>query len=220
MLGDPYVLVLLQDDSRETDLVRHFIDAVAFISDAPLSVGRTLDDRYIPEDSSDRDLLDRLGSDRVYEATQAAFVSRTFYPLQIDEECVEPLLRRKAGLRLYAEALRAQTPAQEFRDLWRVQESAFRLQDDALVATLANFEPAIALGFTKTELKRLSVLRGQASHAKSRLGVDDLVRVEQECRAQMPRVKALAERVILTKKEWGSPSLAVDAIQFRPYPPS
>lgn len=50
------------------------------------------------------------------------------------------------------------------------------------------------------------------SHAASSAGLDELITVETECSKHVPHLKALAERVILTKASWGYPTLGVDEI--------
>jgi hypothetical protein len=56
----------------------------------------------------------------------------------------------------------------------------------------------------------MRVLRGRASHAESKAGYDELVAVERECGRKVARLKNLVERVLLTKKNWGYPTVAVD----------
>ena len=57
-------------------------------------------------------------------------------------------------------------------------------------------------------------MRVRASHAATRPGksLAELIRVERDCSEDVHRLKNLAERVILTKAEWGDPSLEVDEI--------
>jgi hypothetical protein len=54
-------------------------------------------------------------------------------------------------------------------------------------------------------------LRGRASHAQARakVGKQELIEVERECIRALPRLKTLVERVILTKKSWGYPTVGV-----------
>src|SRR5205085_9366951 len=93
-----------------------------------------------------------------------------------------------------------------------ILEAAFGKRDDELVALLAKYEPARKLDFDEAEVKQLLVLRGRASHAQSSAGIKELVYVDQECSKQLPRLKNLCERVILTKKDWGYPTIAADEL--------
>ena len=92
----------------------------------------------------------------------------------------------------------------QFRELWRVLEAAFGRKDKNLLGRLDRYQPARDLEFKYAELEHLWILRGRASHAESRDGVDELVRVEQECARRLPRLKNLVERVISTEDSWGS----------------
>jgi hypothetical protein len=56
------------------------------------------------------------------------------------------------------------------------------------------------------------VLRGRASHARSKRGIREVRAVTQECRAKLPRLKSLVERVIATKKTWGAPTIAFETL--------
>ena len=61
-------------------------------------------------------------------------------------------------------------PIGRFREFWRVLESAFGQKDAELLDSLAEFRPAIHLGFALEELRQLQILRGRASHAETQLG--------------------------------------------------
>ncbi|MBM2824012.1 MAG: hypothetical protein HW413_2758, partial [Thermoleophilia bacterium] len=65
---------------------------------------------------------------------------------------------------------------------------------------------------TRDELENLREFRGRASHAESRDGTDELRRVRTTVAESEHRLKSLVERVITTKKDWGSRSAAVEDI--------
>jgi hypothetical protein len=211
--GKPLRRLRLPDhESSEDVLLNNFVNAVTFLTDAPLSVSRRRgEDRFIPENEEERKQLEQFGTDELYRKTGARFESRTF-TVQVDADAVSALLDRSAGLRLYAAAMKLPLVVAQFRELWRVLESAFRAKDDALAGLLASYPPAREFGFGRKELKDLLVLRGKASHAESNAGVSQLIAVEQECRRCLPRLKNLVEWVILTKKTWGLPTLEVEAL--------
>jgi hypothetical protein len=100
----------------------------------------------------------------------------------------------------------------QFREFWRVLESAFGVLDEELVAAVTNFPPAQAMEFRADELRQLLILRGRASHAASKGEVHELTRVERECSQRLPRLKNLAERVIATKATWGYPTAGVNEL--------
>ena len=119
-------------------------------------------------------------------------------------------------MRIDATALALGTSSARFREVWRLLEAAFQLKDNDLIQRLAErlpeYGPVRQLGFDRDELRELHTLRGRASHAESRSGVHELEHVERECGARVARLKCLAERVILTKKSWGSPTTGVEEL--------
>ena len=56
------------------------------------------------------------------------------------------------------------------------------------------------------------ILRGRASHAESKSGIRELRDVITETRNALPRLKNLAEQVILTKKTWGIPTQDIERL--------
>lgn len=109
-------------------------------------------------------------------------------------------------MRLYADAVRLTLDLARFRELWRVLESALAETGKQLVDLLAAYPPAQQLEFGHGELSGLLTLRGRASHAQTKGGVQQLAAVERECRQ---RLQNLVERVILTKQHWGHPTPGV-----------
>jgi hypothetical protein len=79
-----------------------------------------------------------------------------------------------------------------------------------LVGLLASYPPATQLGFDRQELRDLLTLRGRASHADSRTALQELIRTDKDCATRVDRLNTLVERVLLTKKDWGTMALEVD----------
>jgi hypothetical protein len=197
---------LAGDEPTETVLVQALVGAIAFLTDIPLTVSPAFHlSRFDAEDAEDEAMLREFGTADVFTGTSAQVVRRAFLDEPLTGDRLEWLLHRPLGVRLYADAIRANSVAGEFRDLWGVLESAFGEQGEDLVTALAAYGPATALGFDETSLEALMTLRDRASGAASQGGVADVLRVERECRARRSGLKLLVERVILTKRAWGSP---------------
>ena len=203
----PLPRLRIPDDSGPSH--RHLddvIDALSFLTDKRLHcrhVGRGL---LVPEDQEDADLIEGVGSDEPFSATGLKASIRTM-SFVVDAENVQALVGGpRIGVRLYADALRLTLPTSQFREFWRVLESAFGQKDRALVKSIAEYEPAQEIKFDIEELKDLLTLRGRASHAETSAPDIELDRVEGLCDDKLPRLRSLAERVILTKRTWGAPS--------------
>ena len=163
-------LRIRDDEPPDHILAVDLVSAISFLSDVPLSISHPIrEDRLVAEDEEDRRALADLGTDDVYHETTARLGTRTFGGVALTPENLTSLLGRRAGLRIYADALKHGTASARFRERWRVLESAFNRQDDELVALLADYAPAQAMGFSRDELKKLLVLRGRAAHAGRRL---------------------------------------------------
>jgi len=196
---------LAGDEPAETVLVQALVGAIAFLTDIPLTLGAAFHlSRFDAEDGDDEAVLREFGTADVFTGTAAQVVRRAFLDEPLSGERLEWLLHRPLGVRLYADAIRANSVAGEFRDLWGVLESAFGHTGPDLVAGLASYGPATALGFDATSLDALLVLSERASGAAASGGLEEVLRVERECRARRSGLKLLVERVILTKREWGS----------------
>jgi hypothetical protein len=203
---------LVGDEPPERVLVDDFVSALTFLTDALVALSRPPDgDRLVAETDEERVILERLGSDKPFIETTAQISCRTFNPI-VDAEALLALRNRAPGTRLYADAMKLGLGVAQFRELWRVLESAFASKNDDLVECLGAYSRAEQLGFDKEELRAFLVLRGRASHAESKAGVREVAHVERECRARLPRLKSLVERVILTKASWGYPSLGIDEL--------
>jgi hypothetical protein len=204
---------LRNDTAPESVYAEDVVNAVSFLSDVPLGLSKPpFDDRFVPENDADRQTLELLGTDEVYLMTTAILSTRAFSNIPFTSELVRTLVARRPGLRLYADALRLDSDVAKFRELWRILESAFGVQDDELVAALTDYPPAQAMGFTAKKLRELLVLRNRASHAASKRGLEQLAAVKRECSQRLPKLKNLAERVIITKKSWGFKTKGVEEL--------
>jgi hypothetical protein len=191
------------------------IDGLSFLTDISLHCRHTGRGLLVPEDQKDADLIEGVGSDEPFSATSLKTSIRTV-SLVVDAENVQTLIGGpRIGVRLYADALRLSLPTSQFREFWRVLESAFGQKDKALVKSLAEYKPAKEIKFDAEELKDLLTLRGRASHAETSAPDVELSRVEGLCDDKLPRLRSLVERVILTKQTWGAPSGGV----HNPAPP-
>ncbi len=206
-------LRLVEDEALENILSQDFISALTFLTDTPITLSRPPhSDRFVPETDEDRKLLERFGTDQPYDRISAAVSTRSSSTRGVTIKTITDLMPRRVGLRLYANAMKANLAVAQFREFWRILEAAFGERGDKLVALLAKYEPARKLGFDEAEVKQLLLLRDRASHAQSSAGIKELVYVDQECSSQLPRLKNLCERVILTKKSWGYPTVGTDEL--------
>lgn len=180
--------------------------ALTFLTDVPLKVSRPFPpSELIAESAEDIAALDAFGTRQVYAESRALLAIRTFQPI-VDADAIRALIPRTVGLRLYADAIALNSDVATYRELWRILESAFGLQDKPLVDALATYAPARELGFDREELHALMVLRGKASHAATKGGLAEILRVGDLTSERRDRLKCLVERVILTKKTWGARS--------------
>jgi hypothetical protein len=157
----------------------------------------------VAENEEDRATLEALGTRLVLEEMATHIATRTFGECA-DPQILEALIPKTVGLRIYADAVALSADVPKYRELWRVLESAFGLQGKDLVTALVSYPPAQELGFDENELKALLTLRGQVSHAATRGGLAELLRVGGLATGRVARLKCLAERVILTKRTWGT----------------
>jgi hypothetical protein len=214
--GEGSTLVLDEDEFvKQAALASTVVDAIAFIRDARLSLRRpdnVASNRLLPEAPGDRDLLAQAGTDAVASTLGVQWSVRTFGSVEITGDAIGVLLGRRSGLSLYADALHLDSPIAKYRELWKVLESAFGAKDRSLLKLLADFPPLMAMEVKESELKELWVLRGRASHAESKKGMDELAFVRRECSHRMTRLKNFVERVILTKEIWGVPSIGISEL--------
>jgi hypothetical protein len=202
--------IRIGDGGRAVSLAGAFLDALAFLTDATINVARPggVPDTLVPESSEDTATLESLGTSEVHAVFGGSPSIRTF-SAQVDGDAIMALLPKAPGLRLYSDALKMAHPVAQFRELWRVLESAFGRKNQRLVALLGEYPPAVLIGFTPDEIHGLWVLRGRASHAESRAGLNEILAVEGDVRRSVARLKSLVERVIMTKEQWGTATLEV-----------
>jgi len=186
--------------------------SLTFLTDAPLAVNRLLgQSELVPESEEDTATLAALGTRLVLEEMATHIATRTFGQV-VASKTLEALIPKTVGLRIYSDAVSLHADVPKYREFWRVLESAFGLQGKELVAALASYAPAQELGFDSDELNALLVLRGQVSHAATRGGLAELLRVGGIATARVSRLKCLAERVILTKRKWGTRDCEIDEL--------
>ena len=143
-----------------------FISALTFLTDTPITLScPPHNDRFVPETDEDRELLEHFGTDQPYSRVSFLSSMRSFSLNGVTDKTITDLMPRRVGLRLYANAMKANLAVAQFREFWRILEAAFGERGDKLVALLAKYEPAKKLGFDEAEIKQLLKLRGRASHA-------------------------------------------------------
>ncbi len=195
------------------DAVLRMVERLSFLTDTPIRHSRILHlDELVPENQEDETYLDSFGTRDIHHETSITMSIRTFTWSDLREDFFDKLGEKDAGLALYAQALLEQEPVGQFRDLWKVLESGFGVQNEELIGCLSKYEPTQQLGFSEPELKSLLVLRGRASHASSRAGIEDIKIVNREVTEKMPRLKCLVEQLLLTKKSWGFKTQATDRL--------
>lgn len=205
--GEPDVGIYVPESSALSRYVRRVVNAISFVVDTPIRHAHKLgDDVLIPESSEDESLLEDFQTSRVFRSTSGQVRVRTFSASEITGEVFETLLGRDLGLSLYRHALLSKDPVASFREYWKLLESAFRKHNDDLVDLLSDYQPAQQLDFTEDELSYLQILRGRASHAESSAGINEHRNVIDETSRKLPRLKCLAEQVLLTKQTWGAPT--------------
>lgn len=206
--------LVIKEDFATSHAVVTAADILTFRTDTPIQLSSLIQkNEIIAESPEEVEQLAMLGTKSIFENTSFSIIMRSFDPSDISgDESVFELQKKETGLRLYAAAMAQYEPAGQFRELWRVFEAAFRKQDDALVTMLSKYQPAKELGFSKSELKKLLVLRHRSSHANSQAGIEGLRTVDIATREKFDRLKTLVEQVILTKKNWGSSDLDVERL--------
>ena len=162
-------------------------------------LGAEFPNRYLPDCEEDRALLKKLG-DRPRLPLWGRTGTEVFEDVDVDADFVKELARRRA-VRIYPEALHDISATATFRDLWRTLELAFQAEGKELTRLLAEFGPAKRLGFDREELEELRAIRGQISHAASKLGPPDVSRSETAASQSLGRLWGLVDWVILSKKE-------------------
>lgn len=194
-------------------ILRSAVRVLSFLLEAPIEAASLLNEEdLIAESEADEQRLRELGSLAPFVELHTRLSIHVPRFQSFDAATLDKLLSREVGLALYSDALRLSTPIGRFRELWRLLESAFGQKDSDLLASLANYPPAVNLEFDHEELRELHILRGRASHAESSAGLDEYHIVSQRVEDLLPRLECLAEEVLLTKKTWGTRGLAVERL--------
>lgn len=167
--------------------------------------------QYLPDCDEDEELLREMDS-RPRLPLAGRTGTEVFEGGAVGGDFVRELARRQA-VRVYPEALHDISATATFRDLWRTLELAFQAEGRDLTRLLSEFGPAKRLGFDRDELERLRTIRGQISHASSRLGPREISRSETAASEELGRLWSLVDWVILSKKE---ASQALDEDELRP----
>lgn len=210
--GSPIPFVVVPEAAALQELAADALNAVAFLIGVGLSGSRLFAFNHLsPEGLGDERRLTELGSPWVAPELSIGVEIRTFYVDAVEPPVVKRLMGRP-GVAIYSDSLNTLAPVARFRELWRILESAFGLQDRHLTRRLAEYQPAVDMHFDGTELEGLRTLRGRASHAASRARSCELLAVERNVLRCVGRLQALAERVILTKKTWGTPTTEVEEL--------
>ena len=215
--GEPTRSVEVPEKNEASAILRSAVRILSFAIDNPSSVSSRLgEDELIPENAGDEDRLVELGCLTPHVDLKISVGLRGPRIRTVDDRALELLLEREVGLALYSDAAKMTTATGAYREFWRVLESAFGQKDASLLRSIVSFEPARRLGFDEEELRRLHVLRGRASHAESSAGLEEYQRVSSGVEEKLPRVRALAEQVLLTKAKWGSRGLGEERIGSLP----
>ena len=186
---------------------------LSFVIDVPVRCARTIQaDTLIAEGDEDEKCLSEFGTSTIFHTLGTSLELRTFVISDLRNDHLDIFVKRESGIALYSQALLQLESTGRYRDFWRVLESAFGVKNADLVNCLEEYKPAREMGFTKSELEELLVLRGRASHAYSSAGIKEIRDVGKDIDRRLARLKNLAERVILTKKTWGVRSLGIDPI--------
>src|SRR5438034_590623 len=126
-------LRLVKDEAAQHILSQDFISALTFLTDVPITLSRPpLSVRIVPETEEDRELLERLGTEQPYHRSSALVRMRSFSLNGATVETITNLMPRRVGLRLYANAMKADLAVAQFRELWRTLEAAIGKRDDEL----------------------------------------------------------------------------------------
>lgn len=166
---------------------------------------------FLPDTERDEQLLLEMGR-RPRMPLSGRTGTEVFPGGAVDGPFIQELARRQA-VRVYPEALHDISATATFRDLWRTLELAFQAEGKELTELLAQFGPAKRLGFDRTELESLRAIRGQISHASSRLGPREVSRSEAAAGSVLGRLWSLVDWVILSKRD---ASRSLDEDELRP----
>lgn len=211
--GSPTKGIAVPEQADVARFLPRVVHILSFLTDIPIRYAHKLGgDSLVAESSVDAECLKQFETQQIYLELTATCSTRSFSLPSVDTETLEALATKELGLALYAQALLIQEPIAAYREFWKLLESAFGAKDKQLICYLSDFASAQELRFTTDELNQLCTLRGRASHAESRSGVEEHRFVFAETTRRLPRLKCLAERVILTKKTWGVRTTGTQAL--------
>ena len=211
--SEPTVGILVPEQLDIGRFLHRIVHILSFLTDIPIRYAHKMGgDSLIDESTDDAQFLKSFATKQIYEEFTMECTTRSFSLPSVDNSTLEALAAKELGLTLYAQALLLQEPIAAYCEFWKLLESAFGVKGDQLISCLSDFMPAQQLKFTTDELRQLHILRGRASHAESRSGIDEYRFVFTKTNRRLPRLKCLAERVILTKKTWGDKSTATEEL--------
>lgn len=198
--------------AQETASFHGFVDdvtnALAFLYGRTFSLCSNLSKALIPESQADEAILDAFGTRDAYQTVGVRFAMfRTVADAPPSQELIDRLIKRGPGLRLYTGA---PGPINRFRDLWLVLESAFGIDGNRLIEALAEYPPVVSHGPTRDVLKQLMVVRGRASHAATKAPGREWSEIQDLVSEHLGTLLTLVDRVMLTKKTWGTPTCGVE----------
>ena len=185
-------------------------NALGFLYGRTFSLLSNLSKTLVPEDPADAAVLASFNTTEAYTTIGVRFETlRTVADVPPSQQLMIALLKKSAGLRLYAGAI---GPIARYRDLWLILESAFGVDGERLVRRLAEYPPVVKHGPSPEVLHRLLVIRGRVSHAATKAPAREFIEIEELVSQHLDTLLTLADRVILTKKTWGTPTCGVEAL--------
>ena len=201
--GVPARMLSVPEAAAFHSFAQDVTNALGFLYGASFTLYSNLSKELIPEDSTDDAILASFNTREAYTTVVVRLETlRTVADTPPSQQLVDALLRRSAGLRLYAGAL---APVARYRDLWLILESAFGAQGEKLIALLCSYPPVKNHGPSPEVLRRLLVIRGRASHAATKAPAREFSEVQELASEHLGILVGLAHCVILTKKTWGTP---------------
>ena len=190
-----------------SELPKNITNALTFLYDSKINMSIKISEAYLePENEKEQKLLESFETKTIRQpgilTIQAGMSSPKF-----DASAILHLIPKTIGLEIYAQAISTNESLIQFRELWRVLESAFTLTDEKLCKTLSKFQPVMDVPLSYQSIKNLLVLRGRASHANSKKGANEARALRVECEENLSTLKNLVSIVIDHKSPWGNPSL-------------
>lgn len=210
--SSPQEGIAVPESSLAGPVVQSLTRVLSFVFDGPLRSASLPGGKLIPECAEDDAILASLKNRPVFVDLRAKLSITAPHFETISQHAMDQLLAREVGLALYQDALHITTEIGKYREFWKVLESAFGQKGAELLKLLEKFTPIVELGFDAPELKDLYLLRGRASHAESSSGLVEYDVITEKVRERLPRLKCLAEQILLTKQTWGTKGQGVDRL--------